>query len=612
MTHTPAGTEDSTATGPEGSTAAGTEGNDWVSRTADEVMAEADRRAPGAPVVCASGLSPSGPIHLGNLRELMVPHLVADEIRRRGRECVHLLSWDDYDRLRRVPAGLPPSFTEHVGRPLTAVPDPDGTYESWAERFKAPVRAAMDALGIEVREISQTAMYASGTYADAILHALDERARIDAILARYRTRPGVGDAADNADAEDSGSQDSAAGLYYPYRPYCHRCGRDTTQVTSYDQAGASVDYACAACGHRDRVHLREDNRGKLVWKVDWPMRWAHERVTFEPFGADHSAPGSSFTVGAQVVREVFGGQPPVPLPYSFVGIRGMAKMSSSAGGVPTPADGLRILEPAVLRWLYARRLPGQAFTIDFGPEVGRLYDEWDRLAARIEAGQAQPWERDVADRATTTGLGRVAGPRRRVSFRVLASLLDVTAGDTAQVGRILAGFDDGFPHDNAPDDNAPGVSAPGVTVDDVEPRLSLARTWLAEQVPAEERTHVRTEPDAGLLASLTTEDATSLRELTSRLTDDWTLTGLTRLVYGVPKLRVGLTLDDPATAEVKRAQRGFFRLLYRLLVGADRGPRLPTLLLALGPDRVRALLAEGGPLQEAGTSGGENRLTEPG
>ena len=77
---------------------------DWVSRFADEVIAEAERRAPGKPVVCASGLSPSGPIHLGNLREVMTPHLVADEIRRRGHECEHMLSWDDYDRFRKVPA----------------------------------------------------------------------------------------------------------------------------------------------------------------------------------------------------------------------------------------------------------------------------------------------------------------------------------------------------------------------------------------------------------------------------------------------------------------------------------------------------------------------------
>ena len=77
--------------------------SDWVARFADEVIAEADRRAPGKTIVCASGLSPSGPVHLGNQRELMTPHLVADEIRRRGRDVRHILSWDDFDRFRKVP-----------------------------------------------------------------------------------------------------------------------------------------------------------------------------------------------------------------------------------------------------------------------------------------------------------------------------------------------------------------------------------------------------------------------------------------------------------------------------------------------------------------------------
>lgn len=82
---------------------------DWVSRFADDVIAESERRAPGKPVVVASGLSPSGPIHLGNLREVMTPHLVADEIRRRGYTVRHLISWDDYDRYRKVPNGVPGS-----------------------------------------------------------------------------------------------------------------------------------------------------------------------------------------------------------------------------------------------------------------------------------------------------------------------------------------------------------------------------------------------------------------------------------------------------------------------------------------------------------------------
>ena len=96
--------------------------DDWVSRLADEVIEEAERR--GTPVVCASGLSPSGVIHLGNFREVMSPHLVADEIARRGIPVEHLISWDDYDRFRRVPngvEGVDATWSEHIGKPLTSV-----------------------------------------------------------------------------------------------------------------------------------------------------------------------------------------------------------------------------------------------------------------------------------------------------------------------------------------------------------------------------------------------------------------------------------------------------------------------------------------------------------
>ena len=131
--------------------------DDWVARTAGEVRAEAERRHPGLPPTCASGISPSGPVHLGNLRELMTPHLVSDEVRRNGAPCRHLLSWDDYDRLRRVPLGVPDSFAEHIGRPLTAVPDPCGQHENFAEHVKEPLRESLDRLGIQVTSIDPDA-----------------------------------------------------------------------------------------------------------------------------------------------------------------------------------------------------------------------------------------------------------------------------------------------------------------------------------------------------------------------------------------------------------------------------------------------------------------------
>ena len=125
---------------------------DWVDRFADEVVAEAQRRAPGRPIVCASGLSPSGPIHLGNLREVMTPHLVADEIRRRGVPVDHVLSWDDWDRFRKVPVGIDPAWDAYIGQPLTSVPPPPGSpYPNWAEHFKAPMAAALAELGVEYR-----------------------------------------------------------------------------------------------------------------------------------------------------------------------------------------------------------------------------------------------------------------------------------------------------------------------------------------------------------------------------------------------------------------------------------------------------------------------------
>ncbi|WP_066943688.1 lysine--tRNA ligase [Microtetraspora fusca] len=566
---------------------AGSSETDWVSRFADEVIAEAERRAPGKAIVCASGLSPSGPIHLGNLREVMTPHLVADEIRRRGYECVHIISWDDYDRFRKVPAGIDPAWAEHIGKPLTSVPAPQGSpYANWAEHFKAPMIAALAEMGIEFHGISQTEQYTSGAYREQILFAMRERERIDAILAQYRTKkPAAGqggqrqvDEAEAAAIEGSGAatedDGSAAAGYFPYKPYCSACERDLTTVTSYDDETTELAYTCV-CGFSEVVRLSEHNRGKLVWKVDWPMRWKYEGVVFEPSGVDHSSPGSSFVVGGQIVRDVFGGDQPIGPMYAFVGISGMAKMSSSKGGVPTPADALEIMEAPLLRWLYARRKPNQSFKIAFDQEIQRLYDEWDALARKVADGTALPADLAAHARAIGTAAGPLPTTPRPVSYRTLASVVDVSAGDSEQTLRILRDLD---PAD------------PIASLDETRPRLDRAAHWVTTQVPLEQRTRVRDEPDAELLESLGDAERESLRLLLDGLDEHWSLDALTTLVYSVPKLQAGLPADAKPTPELKVAQRGFFALLYRLLVGRDTGPRLPTLLLAVGAGRVRKLL----------------------
>jgi lysyl-tRNA synthetase, class I len=323
------------------------------------------------------------------------------------------------------------------------------------------------------------------------------------------------------------------------------------------------------------VRLSGFDEGKLVWKVDWPMRWAFKGVMFEPSGVDHQSPGSSWQVGRQLVREIFGGEPPIGPMYAFVGISGMAKMSSSKGGVPTAADALRIMEPQLLRWLYARRRPNQAFNISFDQEIQRTYDEWDALERKVAAGTAAPVDVAVHGRAAGTVSGTLPATPRPLPFRTLASVVDITTGDEKQTLRILRDFDPGQPLES---------------LDEVRPRLDCAEKWVNTHVESQARTRVRAAPDRELLGSLGEGEARGLKLLADGLGSHWSLEGLTSLVYAVPKLQAGLATDAKPTPELKVAQRAFFALLYRLLVGRDTGPRLPTLLLAVGQERVRELI----------------------
>ena len=348
---------------------------------------------------------------------------------------------------------------------------------------------------------------------------------------------------------------------FPFKPYCRTCLRDATRITAYDDETTDLTYTCDR-GHTHTTNLATQDEGKLVWKVDWPMRWAFEHVDFEPAGMDHATPGSSFTVGHELVEKVFGMQRPAWFGYGFVGFAGVQKMSSSAGGAPTAEDALRVLEAPILRWLYVRRNPKQTFDIDFGPEVVRLYDEWDSLTRKA----ADPEKRDnqvlAWERAAATASGPLPAPRVVVPFRLLSSVADVTAGSAEQISRIV-----------------------GEDVDALQPRLDKAMAWTSEYVDPADRTTVRETPDAATLETLDDRQRTWLTLLRDGLVEPLDLAAVTSLVYGVPKLARGMALDDKPTDEVKADQKELFGLLYRLLVDAERGPRLPTLVMALGTER---------------------------
>jgi lysyl-tRNA synthetase, class I len=554
----------------------------WSERLAREVEARiAASDAAGRPIVCASGISPSGPIHMGNLREVFTTHLVAEALRARGHDVVHLHSWDDYDRLRKLPAGVDPSYERCIGMPLARIPDPWGVAGSYAEHHMREFADALAQLGIELHEVRQSERYPSGAYNAEIRRAMDARELVFDTLAAQQTS-----------GRHDKPRDERRREYFPFKPYCERCGRDDSWVTAY--AGETVTYRCR-CGHEGSMSLADGEpiSGKLVWKVDWPMRWAHEGVAFEPAGEDHHAPTGSFTVGRALVRNVFGGEPPQSAVYSFVTLAGAdGKMSGSAGSAAVPAAALRVLEPAIVRWLYIRRLPSQSFAIDLSARgVQKLYDEWDRFATRAQQPDAGAADAAMYRLAVRSSSGEVARTERPVSFRLLAAAADLTQGNRRQIGRIVA---------QHLDEPAPSIDR---LLAELEPRLRCAVEYV-ELLPAEQRTTLRERFDARTWASLDDATRRGVAIVGRELGDAWSLDGLTELVYAVPKLMLGLPRDAPPGPELKQAQRAFFTALYQLLCASDTGPRLPTLMLSIGPDRTRELLLGDAGAGDAGDAGG--------
>jgi len=536
---------------------------DWLERIADRVVCHAaKRKGAGASLICASGVSPSGEIHLGNLREVFTTHFVVEELLSRGLPAVHLHSWDDYDRFRKVPEGFPASMEAFVGRPLCDVPDPDEQHESWAARFIHQFERAAGELGVQARWVRQSEKYQAGAYRAGIERALDHRVALFDVLSRFMTLRTPEQIAE------------LRASWWPVRIYSANTGTDDTTVLGWDPATSTLQYRCNSSGEALSTCLADESRVKLLWKIDWPMRWAVEQVDFEPGGEDHASPGSSYTVGAQVVSH-FDWVAPSFEAYGFVGMAGRTKMSSSTGTGATPEFALGFLEPALVRWLYLRRPPRKKFNIEFGVDIWRQYDEWDALDRRVVADKATPLEARVHRLALHPSAGSLPSPAVRLPFRSLTAAADGSDGNREQVIRIAA-----LSLEAPPDDLERAL----------HPRLDRALGWVTQVLPDDERLSVRAEHDPAAFAALDATSQEAVRRLLAQMADHWSLSGLTSLVYGVPKDMAGLPRDTPPTPELKQAQRAFFVAVYQLLLGVETGPRLPTLLLSLGEPRVRRLL----------------------
>ncbi len=152
--------------------------------------------------------------------------------------------------------------------------------------------------------------------------------------------------------------------YYPVSPQCASCRRFTDKVTGYEYP--FVHYQCG-CGHEGKADIRI-GEAKLPWRIEWAAKWKILGVTCEPFGKDHAAAGGSYETGERFARDLFGIEPPFPVPYEFIQFKGKGQMHKSTGVVVTGTDALQITPAPVLNFSVLRYNPDRH--IDYDPGLG--------------------------------------------------------------------------------------------------------------------------------------------------------------------------------------------------------------------------------------------------
>jgi lysyl-tRNA synthetase class 1 len=520
----------------------------WADHVAEELMAKKPLQNQ---FVCASGISPSGMVHIGNFREVITVDFVVRALRERGKKVRFIYSWDDYDAFRKVPVNLPQQdlLKKELRKPLSEAADPYGDCASFALHFEKEFENEIGQTGVAPEFVYQNQPYRAGKYLSGIQHALKHEKQIVEILNRYRTEPLASD-------------------WSCISIFCKACHKDATKLVTYD-GNSSFTYFCKICKQELVIDAATEGGVKLLWRVDWPMRWAAECVDFEPGGKDHSSQGGSRETGEIIIREVWKKEPPVYLQYDFVLIKGAgAKLSSSSGNLITLKEALDIYEPALIRYIFASRKPNTDFSIAFDLDVIKTYDDFDRVE-RSAFGLEEVEEKRRAYEKRIYEFSLVGNeppdlsqPPVQFPFRHLCNLLQIQQGDLQKTKNYYASSI------KSPVDEARFFS-----------RAERAWRWITVFAPENFRFAIR-DAAAEMPKTQFPQPMTELVALLGGGTLD------------------SMAEDDVATEVfriIKKAEiepKVFFQEVYQLMISKTNGPKLASFFQALGTKRSAEILAK--------------------
>jgi lysyl-tRNA synthetase class 1 len=481
-------------------------------------------------VLFQTGYGPSGLPHIGTFGEVVRTTMVRQAFARLSPIPTRLFCFsDDMDGLRKVPDNVPnpDMMAEHLGKPLTAIPDPFGTHESFGHHNNARLQAFLDDFGFDYEFQSSTDWYTSGRFDAALLEVLGHYDEVMAIML-----PTLGP--------------ERRQTYSPFLPICPETGRVLqAPVVAHDPDAGTITY-------RDEDESLVEvpvtgGRCKLQWKPDWAMRWYALDVDYEMSGKDLI---DSVTVGGRI-EKVLGGRPPAGFTYELFLDENGEKISKSKGNGLSVEEWLRYApQDSLALFMYQKPRAAKRLYFDVIP---RTVDDYLSFLARFQTEDAA---KRLENPVWHIHDGAPPVPGAQPSFAMLLNLASVC---NTEDPAVLWGFISRYAPEAKPE------KAP--ILDEL---VGCAVRYYRDFVKPNKKYRAPSETERAALTDL-------LAELEA-LPEDADAETVQTQVY-----EVGKRHEFPEL-------RAWFKALYEILLGQEQGPRMGSFMSLYGLPESIALI----------------------
>ncbi len=481
-------------------------------------------------VLFETGYGPSGLPHIGTFGEVARTTMVRHAFAQLSDVPTRLFAFsDDMDGLRGVPTNIPNQemVAQHLGKPLTAIPDPYDQAESYGHGMNARLRAFLDTFAFDYEFVSATESYRSGRFDTALCDILDHYDEIMAVML-----PTLGEV--------------RQATYSPFLPICPDTGVVLqVPIIARDAAAKTVSYRNES-GRTVEVPIT-GGRCKLQWKVDWAMRWTAHDVDYEMSGKDLI---DSVKLSSRICK-ILGGTPPEGFNYELFLDENGEKISKSRGNGLTIDEWLRYASPESLA-LFNYNSPRKAKRLYFDI-IPKTVDEYLTHLAKY---REQDEEKRLANPVWHIYSGEPTNEEVPLSFAILLNLASVVNADDKTV---LWGFITRY---------VPAASPEHYPL--LDRLVDYAVVYYQDFVKPAKRYRAATETETAAIADLA--------ETLAGLAPGASAEDIQYEVYEVGKRHGFVEL------------REWFKALYEVLLGQSQGPRMGSFIALYGVAEMVSLI----------------------